>query len=238
MDFIEPFLRRSEEHRLRTGRPFVTLSYAQSLDGSISAQPGESLALSCRQSLKLTHRLRAGHDAILVGIGTVLSDNPRLNVRLVDGESPRPVIVDSNLRLPLTCRLLTEGTREPWIMTRQEPDRQRVRAIERTGARVLPIMSRSERRVDLDRLLIELARRRVNSLMVEGGARIITSFLLGGLVDYLVLTVAPVIVGGLRAVSDVEQTRRNWQLSLRNPGQRRVGEDLIVWGGLSESVTP
>ncbi len=84
------------EHRRRTGRPLVTLSYAQSLDGSIADRPGRPLSLSGSQSLTLTHGLRASHDAILVGIGTVLADNPRLNVRLVTGESPQPVIVDSS----------------------------------------------------------------------------------------------------------------------------------------------
>lgn len=233
MDFIEPFLRRSGEHRCRTGRPFVTLSYAQSLDGSISAEPGESLALSCRQSLRLTHQLRASHDAILVGIGTVLADNPRLNVRLVNGANPRPIVVDSSLRLPLDCKLVKEASRQPWIFTRQEPDADRLRAIEKAGAAVFPIVPRSEKWVDLDGVLTKLAELSVSSLMVEGGARIITSFLMGRLVDYLVITVAPVLVGGLRAVSHSGQSHLEHVVRLRNPGHRRLGEDLIVWGDLS-----
>src|SRR5512133_2370683 len=91
----------------REGRPLVTLSYAQSLDGSLAAQRGTPLALSGPQSMELTHRLRAAQDAILVGIGTVLSDNPRLTVRLVEGSQPQPVILDSHLRFPLNANLLT-----------------------------------------------------------------------------------------------------------------------------------
>ena len=85
-------------------RPRVTLTYAQSLDGSITARSGAPLSLSGAESLHYTHQLRAAHDAILVGIGTVLSDDPRLDVRLVTGPSPRPIVLDSELRCPVTAR--------------------------------------------------------------------------------------------------------------------------------------
>ena len=97
----------------RPGRPFVTLSYAQSLDGSIAARRGATTPISGPDALRLTHQLRAHHDAILVGIGTVLADDPQLTVRLVAGPNPQPVIVDSRLRLPLTARLLSDGAPPP-----------------------------------------------------------------------------------------------------------------------------
>ncbi len=109
MDRVKTALAAASEHRQRTGRPLVTLSYAQSLDGSIADRPGRPLSLSGSQCMTLTHGLRASHDAILVGIGTVLADNPRLNVRLVTGESPQPVIVDSRLRFPPYANLLRHG---------------------------------------------------------------------------------------------------------------------------------
>src|SRR4051794_24685033 len=87
-------------------RPIVTLAYAQSLDGSIATAARRPLALSSQPALKLTHQLRAEHDAILVGIGTVLADDPLLTVRLVNGPNPVPVVLDSRLRLPSTARLL------------------------------------------------------------------------------------------------------------------------------------
>ena len=233
MDFILPFLQTAASHRRKTGFPFVTLSYAQSLDGCISARPGESLALSCRESLKLTHRLRATHDAILVGIGTVLSDDPRLNVRLVNGTSPRPVVVDGGLRIPLDSRLLTLDSRSPWIITKEHPDEARVEALKAIGAEVLPIPSDSSGRIDLTAMLLRMGELGVNSLMVEGGARIITSFLLGRLADYIVLTVAPVLVGGLRAVSDLGWSDPTEVVRLSNLGHRRLGEDLILWGHLA-----
>ncbi|MEZ4635790.1 MAG: dihydrofolate reductase family protein [Caldilineaceae bacterium] len=94
------------DHHQRTGRPLVTLSYAQSLDGSITAQPGQPFAISSAESLQWTHSLRAAHDAILVGIGAVLADDPSLTVRFAQGQNPQPVVVDSHLRLPTDAQLL------------------------------------------------------------------------------------------------------------------------------------
>ena len=106
----------STETLERLGRPQVILSYAQSLDGCIAARRGCRLALSGADSMKLTHTLRAGNDAVLVGIGTVLADDPLLSVRLAKGPSPRPVVLDSRLRLPVRCHLLHNGNR-PWVLT-------------------------------------------------------------------------------------------------------------------------
>src|SRR5215831_2035198 len=124
---------RAAEHCQRTGRPFVTLTYAQSLDGCIAARRGQALHLSGRQSLTLTHRLRAAHDAILVGIGTVLADNPLLNVRLVEGKDPQPVIVDSQLRFPLEANLLRHHSLAPLIATSEQAERDRQRHLEAAG---------------------------------------------------------------------------------------------------------
>ena len=103
----------------RTGlrdRPFVTVSYAQSLDGSISNEPGKTLRLSNLQSQTLTHHVRARHDAILVGINTILADDPRLTVRFVDGKDPVAVIVDTCLRLPVNARIFRELPERPIIV--------------------------------------------------------------------------------------------------------------------------
>ena len=126
INFINSLPAISSEHHGKTGLPFVTLSYAQSLDGSIAARRGEALGLSGPESLRLTHRLRSMHDAILVGIGTVLSDNPRLTVRLVNGQNPRPIVVDSRLRIPLNCRLFAENKVTP-VSKSAEPGKKPAR---------------------------------------------------------------------------------------------------------------
>ena len=233
MDFIKSIPAVAKNHCKRTGRPFVTLSYAQSLDGCISARAGEALALSGAQSLTLTHQLRASHDAILVGIGTVLSDNPQLTVRRVKGNNPRPIVVDSRLRLPLDCKLLNNNSLGPLIVTRQKPDPKRRKALEGAGAEVMSLPTNARGQVNLSAMLNRLAEIGIKSLMVEGGARIITNFLLERLADYIVLTVAPVLVGGLRAVSDLGQSDPDHFLRVRNPGHKWLGEDLIVWGELA-----
>ncbi len=232
MDFIKSLPAISAEHRRKTGLPFVTLSYAQSLDGSIAVRRGAALGLSGSESLRLTHRLRARHDAILVGIGTVLSDNPRLNVRLVDGESPRPIVVDSRLRIPLDCKLLHENSVTPWIAATEEHAAGRRKALEASGANILTFPSDGNGQVDLLSMLRTLSDMGITSIMVEGGSRIITSFLLGRLVNYLVLTIAPVLVGGLHGVCDLGKDLRNLP-TLSHLSHEWLGKDLILWGDLT-----
>lgn len=229
MEQINAPLGEAAAHRQRLGRPFVTLSYAQSLDGSIAARPGRPLALSGSQSMALTHGLRAAHDAILVGIGTVLADNPRLNVRLVAGKDPQPIVVDSRLRFPPYANLLRH-CRTPWIAASEDADPERQAALEKIGALVLRLPTAANGWVDLAALLQRLAEMGVNSLMVEGGAQIITSFLAARLVDQVVLTVAPMLVGGLRVMDYLGRAQGNCFPRLVQVSYQRLGEDLVLRG--------
>jgi 3,4-dihydroxy 2-butanone 4-phosphate synthase/GTP cyclohydrolase II len=212
------------------GRPFVTLSYAQSLDGSITRQRGQPMALSGQESMTLTHQLRTGHDAILVGIGTVLADDPRLTVRLVAGPDPQPIIVDSQLRLPLNAKLLNEHPRKPIVATTETADPQKEAALQDAGATVFRLPATANGQVSLPHLLACLDQRGIRSLMVEGGAGIITSFLAGQLVDRLVITVAPLLVGGLNAVGNLNG---HGLPQLKNPHSQWLGKDMILSGDVS-----
>ena len=229
-DGIERLIKKADARRQHTDRPFVTLSYAQSMDGCIAAISGKPLSLSGPQSLALTHKLRAAHDAILVGIGAALADNPRLTVRLVEGEDPRPVVVDSNLRLPLNANLLQNRSAPPLIATTEAADDERRKRLEAAGARVLRLPSNENGQVNLGALLDRLGELGINRVMVEGGAGIITSFLSERLVDHLVLTMAPVVVGGLPAVSRQGQGDPTYFPRLRNLRHQRLGDDLVFWG--------
>lgn len=226
---IEELLAGAKAHREKTGCPLVTVSYAQSLDGSLAARQRSPLHLSGPESLEMTHRLRLAHDAILVGIGTVLSDDPRLNVRLPGLASgytdPQPVVLDSHLRFPLERRLLNGG-RPPWVAALPEADPQKQVQLEQRGARILHLPPGDDGRLSLTALLSCLGELGISSLMVEGGSRVIASFLAQGLVERLVLTIAPLLVGGLH----VKLARDAILPRLDNIGYERLGDDLIVWG--------
>ena len=226
---IAALVHKAAEHRRRTDRPFVTLSYAQSVDGSIAARPGQPLALSGALSMTLTHQLRAAHDAILVGIGTVLADNPRLTVRLVEGKNPQPIVADSRLRFPLSANLLCQHPLSPWIATAEQADASRQKVLETAGAHVLRVPTNARGQVNLTALLERLSTLGIQSVMVEGGARIITSFLTERLVDQMVLTVAPRLVGGLRAVHGRGLVDAVHLPRLRNLRYQWLGEDLVLW---------
>lgn len=206
----------------RVGRPFVTLSYAQSIDGSITIQRGQPTALSGDASMKLTHQLRASHDAILVGIETVLADNPRLNVRLVSGSDPQPVILDSRLRFPPDAKLMA---RQPWIVTTEKADAARQAALEKAGAAVWRLPATAQGLVSLPALMTKLAEAGTRSLMVEGGAQVITSFLASSFVDRVMVTVAPRYLGGLTAVG--AHNGRSFA-KLHNILYEQVGDDLVL----------
>ena len=222
--------RRAELVRRNTGRPFVTLTYAQSLDGSIARVPGQRMRLSGPEAQAMTHQLRATHHAILVGIGTVLADDPSLTVRLADGKDPQPVILDSKLLFPLDAKLLDNRSVPPWIVTSAHAPQANRTALEERGARIVEMPTGTDGLIDLDALMAHLAAQGIDSLMVEGGSRVITNFLAERLVDHIVLTVAPVLVGGMRAAGELEPFWGVRCPRLMNSGNQRFGDDLVIWG--------
>ncbi len=212
-------------------RPRVTLTYAQSLDGSIAARAGAPLSLSGTESMRYTHQLRAEHDAILVGIGTVLSDDPQLSVRLVTGGSPRPIILDSELRCPINARCL-EASRRPIVATTERAPEDRRRDLEAQGVAVLtlPVCQGDKSHLDLAALLTQLLTESIRSVMVEGGARVITSFLRARLVDRMIITIAPVLVGGLPGVIDRLADEVHDFPRLRQTSCQQLGDDWVIAG--------
>lgn len=232
MSFINEVATWTEKgiaHRQRTGRPYVTLTYAQSLDGSIAVRPGHPLALSCRESQAMTHALRASHDAILVGIGTVLADNPSLTVRLVSGKNPQPVVLDSRLRFPLFSKLLRQPTL-PWIMTNKVAEAERQAALEDLGVKIYRLPTGDSGGIEIQAVLRKLGEMDINSVMVEGGAQVIASFLGGQAVDQIIVTIAPVLVGGVRVLDYHQQPRPKVFPRLVNVSYQKIGDDLIARG--------
>ncbi len=217
-----------------SGRPLVTLTYAQSLDGSISHRPDAPLALSGPETKHLTHRLRAAHDAILVGVGTVLADDPKLTARRVGGPHHLPVVLDSRLRTPPTARVL-QHPRGCIIAAAEDAPAGRDAALTAAGARVVRL-PRGPRGIALPALLSWLYEAQVCSLMVEGGRQVLTAFLQAGLVDWVLLTIVPYFVGGVPAIGPLPARAANPQTVEAFPGLMpdwrvtRLGRDLVLWG--------
>jgi GTP cyclohydrolase II len=215
--------------RPRADRPYVALKYAQSLDGRIATATGDSKWISGEPERRVSHALRAACDAVLVGAGTAVRDDPELTVRLVSGASPTRVLLDSTLRVPLTAKLLGPEASTLVVTTaRSDPDRRRALVDRGVAVEVVPDAGGQ---VDLRAALRRLRESGVESLLVEGGARVITGLLAGGLVDRMIVAVAPIVIGsGTEAVESLDVTRVSDGIHLANRTIVPVGDDvLLAW---------
>ena len=208
-------------------RPFITVSYAQSIDGSIATNSKEQIRLSGHQSLVLTHRLRAAHDAILIGIETVLTDNPQLTVRLTKGKNPQPIILDSRIRMPIDSRLMKRKDLKPWLIS-INGDFDNAETLQKKGAKIIQCSFTKKNKIDLAELVKQLYKLNIKSLMVEGGAQVISSFVTAGLVDQFMITVTPSLVGGLQAISG-DKNAAPPKIRLGQVEYQQLGEDMIIW---------
>ena len=232
---LRALLSEAPRFRLRRGRPFVVLSYAQSVDGSIAGRRRERIRLSGAESLRLTYSIRAMCDVILVGIGTILADDPRLTVKQVEGPHPLPVVLDSYLRTPPAARLLQRPEARPLLIHAPDAPPVRIQRLSRSGADPVPCPVAPDGRIDLSALMRELAGRTVNSVMVEGGARVITNFLRQRLADAVVVTISPQLLGGLPVI-DPDESDHALDLHLDQPFYETLGRDLVVWSRPSWSA--
>jgi len=214
-------------------RPPVTVHYAQTLDGRLATRTGESQWISGEASARFAHRLRASHTAVMVGAGTVLADDPRLTARLVEGPSPIRIVIDSALRLPPSATVVKDGAAPTILATTARAPRSRRRVFASSDVEVLVLPSTPDRRVDLGALLDELGRRRIASVLVEGGAGLITSLLREQRVRRLVVSIAPIVVGtGIEAVGDLDITRLADAIAFRRASFSQIGPDVIFDGEL------
>jgi diaminohydroxyphosphoribosylaminopyrimidine deaminase/5-amino-6-(5-phosphoribosylamino)uracil reductase len=224
---------------VETDRPFVIAKAACSLDGKIATRSGDSQWLTSEAARAFGHRLRHECDAILVGVGTVLADNPQLTARLPRraAEDPIRIVLDSRLRLPLTARLLQLNSPAPtWIATTPAAPPKKIQDLEAMGVTVI-IMSEDNGRVDLESLLAELGCRQVQSLLVEGGADVLGAFFDQNLVDKFYFFYAPKFLGGQKALgviggAGVDRLAKAHQA--RDLSLRRLGPDLLVSGYLDK----
>lgn len=223
---------------IRTGRPFLHLKLAVSLDGKVATETGDSRWISGPAARRLTHRWRARYDAVLVGVGTVLADDPLLTVRMgVRGRHPIRIVADSLARTPPGARLFTAGLGGEggpvWIATTPAAPPARLEALRQAGAEVILCPAGRDDRVDLAWLMEELGRRGITGVLAEGGPRLAGAALRGQLVHRLSLFVAPLLIGGDRAPgvlagAGVSRVAEGWRLDRLRV--RRVGQDWLFDG--------
>jgi len=218
---------------ITANKPFVILKNAMTLDGKIATKTGDSKWISGTESRHLVHRLRDKADGILVGIGTVLADNPRLTTRLPQGgQDPIRIVLDSRLRIPLNADIINqESDAKTIIVTLKSSDEKKKQELMEKGVEIIEVGGRNN--IDLNLLLDFLADREISSLLVEGGSRVSSSFLEAGLVDKLYYFIAPKIIGGSDAISvvsgqGVSQIRDG--IKIINKEVSLVGEDILVVG--------
>jgi diaminohydroxyphosphoribosylaminopyrimidine deaminase/5-amino-6-(5-phosphoribosylamino)uracil reductase len=221
-------------HFITTGRSYLSLKLAVSLDGRIATRTGASKWITCQESRTRVHQLRGQHDAVMLGVNTVLADDPRLTVRDVPGRSPIRVVIDSKLRLPPNSHLAQTAQQTPTcVMTTHAAPTSAEAELGALGVRIVRVPATAEGRCDPQAVLEELAAREVVNVLCEGGAELAGSLLAARLPSELHVFVAPVLLGprgrpgavdwaGPESPSDAPRiSPPRWEL---------CGSDAYVWG--------
>jgi diaminohydroxyphosphoribosylaminopyrimidine deaminase/5-amino-6-(5-phosphoribosylamino)uracil reductase len=214
--------------------PFVFLKIAQTLDGKIATATGNSKWITGAGSREYVHKLRNDVDALLVGIGTIKKDNPSLDCRIKDGISPYRIIVDSSLKIPINAKLLSHKDSRTIIATTEKASQKKIRQLTSRGAKVLVTKSRQDK-VDLKKLMKELARLNITSVMIEGGSTINASALSSKIVDKVLVFIAPKIIGGTDSIPSIggkSPALLKGAYQLKNIHTTIFGDDLLLEGYL------
>jgi diaminohydroxyphosphoribosylaminopyrimidine deaminase/5-amino-6-(5-phosphoribosylamino)uracil reductase len=235
---LEPEARKLNEayiKYIRTGLPFVTIKSAMSLDGKIATSTGESRWITGLSSRRKVHEIRDAVDAILVGIRTVISDDPSLTTRLKgkEGKDATRVIVDSNGRIPLSAKVLNlDSPAVTLIATTPKAPAEKIAQLEASGAEVL-VVPEHNGRVVLKALMKKLGEREITSVLFEGGSEINASALREGIVDKIMMFIAPKLIGGKSAPGPIGGAGIEHladAVELRDIQMSKIGEDILVEG--------
>lgn len=218
-------------HYISTGRPLVVLKYAMTLDGKLAAYTGASQWITGPEARAHVHRQRGRYRAILVGVGTVLADDPQLTCRLEGGRSPLRIICDTHLRTPLTAQAVRTAGEVPTLLATCCREEEKLRPYRESGCDILPLPPGKNGGVDLSALLTALGQREVDSVLVEGGAGIHWSFLEAGLADKVQAYLAPKLLGGQTAKGPIGGRgfpHPDQAVRLTPPVLTRLGEDILL----------
>lgn len=227
-------------HYIVHQRPFVTLKMATTLDGKIATATGESQWITGAEARADVHQLRKEQQAILVGVQTVISDNPQLTARTSDVSARQPIriILDSSLRTPLTSQILDISVAETWIVITQQVTEEKMQPYLERGVKLF--QTKDSQRVSLDELLRIVGEQQVSSLLVEGGGEVNASFLQEKKVEKIILYLAPMLIGGNEAPSSfrgVGFPSLAAALRLKRVCYESIGQDLKVTGYPEQGVS-
>jgi diaminohydroxyphosphoribosylaminopyrimidine deaminase / 5-amino-6-(5-phosphoribosylamino)uracil reductase len=219
--------------RLRLGRPLVTLKFATSLDGRIATASGESQWISGPPARERAHALRASHDAIMVGTGTVIADDPQLTCRLpgLDHRSPVRVVIDRHLRIPPAARLIADARRVPtWVLTLRSADPRRRATFLANHVTLIEVDHDRDGQVDLGAAVRALGERGITRLLVEGGAGLAAAFFRARLVDRLIWVHAPLAIGGdgIPAIAELELGILADAPAFERLSTETIGDDVLT----------
>lgn len=217
-------------HYIITKKPYVTMKYAMTCDGKIATKNNDSKWITGENSRNEVHKMRHNNMGIVAGIGTVLADNPMLNVRIEGLKSPIRIICDSNLRIPMESEIVKTANKYKTIIAYVNGDTDKINALEKEGF-ILQKFSSKDGKVDLNELMQYLGEQNIDSIFVEGGANLNDSFMREGLVNRLEVFVAPKVFGGADARSPIEGMGVDFvseakEFSLENV--RRIDEDILL----------
>jgi diaminohydroxyphosphoribosylaminopyrimidine deaminase/5-amino-6-(5-phosphoribosylamino)uracil reductase len=234
-------LNRAYLHWVRTGRPYVILKAGMTLDGKVATAKGESRWITGPRARQEGHRFRSQVDAVVVGVGTVLHDNPTLTARLSDrplklaSRQPLRVVLDSKLRTPMTARICAKQDQaKTLIVTTSRASQLRFRPFERAGVEVVSLSTKNGR-VSLPALMTVLGKRGITSVLIEGGSTINAAALRAKLVNRVLLYLAPTLLGGqdaMAVIGDRSPERLAQALTVHHVTVRRIGNDMVVEGDL------
>jgi len=212
---------------IRTKRPFVIIKVAMSADGRIATKTGDSKYITSKEARMLVHKLRTEVDAVMVGLNTVIRDNPELTPRLYNGKDPMKIVVDSTLKIPKNCKLLKEPSKLI-IATTNKARKSEIAKLQHKGATVIVTKSK-QGMVDMNDLLKQLGKHEIVSVMIEGGSELNSSAIKASVVDKILIFTAPKLIGnGVAAIGNLGVNKINKAINLKDPVCSRVGKDMLV----------
>ncbi len=216
---------------IKTKRPFVILKLATSLDGKIATSTGDSKYITSGEARKYVHQLRNDVDAVMVGINTIMRDDPLLDARLVNGKNPTKIIVDSKLKIPESAKVLKDPAKVI-IATTQKAPKNKIDKLHQKGVQVL-VLKPKKGLVDLKELMKELGKSGITPIMIEGGAELSGNAIKEGIVDKLLMFTAPKLIGnGLDPIKNLGIKKVKKAIRLKDMSTKKIGKDFLVEGNL------